>query len=137
MKSLITLLLCLFAIHGYSQRLEELGKDNHPTLTAEESQFLMTFISNEQLLGVDLTGKKVIFVTAPGGSQLGNKTAYFEEIKKYQQENRRIATSIVELDDKEKGLSGGYDVIITYWVKILTNKSKKKLLRQVNNPIKG
>ena len=78
----------------------------------------------------DFTGKRIVFATGSGGSKLGSKTDYFENVREWKEKhNSKIATSLIVLNDKDK-LEFGYDAIVTYWVKVLTPKATKKLLKQ-------
>jgi len=74
----------------------------------------------------------VIFITGNNGHQFGTKTNYFNQIKERNQQinNEKIATWVVKLT-KEEQLASGYDVIVTYWVKILTKKRKRKILNAI------
>ncbi|WP_189663208.1 MULTISPECIES: hypothetical protein [unclassified Polaribacter] len=47
-----------------------------------------------------------------------------DQIKEWNENGNKIATWLVELNEDERAISGGYDVIITYWVKALTKKRK-------------
>jgi hypothetical protein len=88
-------------------------------------------MTNEQRKNFNFKNKKVIFVTGKSGEQIGTKSDYFEYIREWNKNGNKIATWIVELKENEKIYSGGYDVIVTYWVKMFTEKRKKKILKLV------
>ncbi|MBD3892172.1 hypothetical protein [Olleya marilimosa] len=131
MKKIGTIILLLISINSIGQNLVECGIDNNPKLTQTESEFLTEYMNDEQLKNYDLTDKKVIFVTGNSAQQLGTKSEYFDQIKQSNKNENKIATWIVELNENERKISGGYDVIITYWVKILTKKRKNKIINEI------
>jgi hypothetical protein len=105
--------------------------DNNPNLTEAESKFLTDYMSKEQRQNFNFKDKKVIFVTGNSGERLGTKSKYFDYIREWNKNGNKIATWVVELNEKEKIYSGGYDVIVTYWVKMFTENRKKKILKLV------
>ena len=121
----------LISINLIGQNLAECGIDNNPKLTETESKFLTEYMNNEQQKSYELTGKKVIFVTGNSAHQFGTKSEYFDQIKEWNKNGNKIATWIVELNEDERKISGGYDVIIAYWVKVLTKKRKKKIINGI------
>ncbi|WP_158851272.1 hypothetical protein [Algibacter sp. L1A34] len=131
MKKIGTIILLLISINSIGQNLVECGIDNNPKLTQTESEFLTEYMNDEQLKNYDLTDKKVIFVTGNSAQQFGTKSEYFDQIKESNKNESKIATWIVELNENERKISGGYDVIITYWVKILTKKRKNKIINEI------
>jgi len=131
MKKIVTIILMLISINIFGQNLSECGIDNNPKLTQTESEFLTEYMNEEQRKNFDLTNKKVIFITGNSAQQLGTKSEYFDKIKEWSKNGNKIATWIVELNENERKISGGYDVIITYWVKILTKKRKKKIITEI------
>jgi len=131
MKKIGTIILLLISINSIGQNLVECGIDNSPKLTQTESEFLTEYMNDKQLKNYDLTDKKVIFVTGNSAQQFGTKTEYFDQIKESNKNENKIATWIVELNENERKISGGYDVIITYWVKILTKKRKNKIINEI------
>ena len=130
MNKIGTIILLLFSTNIFGQNLSQCGIDNSPKLTQAESEFLNKYMDNEQRKGIDLTGKKAIFVTAPGASRIGNKSQYFEHIKLYEKDGRKISTWVIELNEEEKHQSD-YDIIVTYWVKLLTKRRKRKILKEI------
>ena len=131
MKKIGTIILLLISINSIGQNLVECGIDNSPKLTQTESEFLTEYMNNEQRKNYNLNDKKVIFVTGNSAQQFGTKTEYFDQIKESNKNENKIATWIVELNENERKISGGYDVIITYWVKILTKKRKNKIINEI------
>ncbi len=74
--------------------------------------------------------KRIAFATGSGGTVLGSKIIYFNNIKEWKEKyNSRITTDLILLNDTEK-LEYGYDAIVTSWVKIYTPKANKKLLEK-------
>ncbi len=133
MKRIIIALILLVSLNTFGQHLDECGTDNDPKLTRVESDFLNQYINQEQRKNFDFTGKKMIFVTGTSAHKMGTKSDYFDQVKKWNDDGNKIATGVFELDEQEKIVSGGYDAIITYWVKTLSKKRKKKILNELRN----
>lgn len=132
MKKIVTILLMLISINLIGQNLSECGIDANPKLTQAESQFLNEYMTEYDKQGFDFTNKKVIFVTGNSGNQLGDKSDYFDHIKQWKKVDDKIATSVVKLT-KEEQIESGYDVIVTYWVKVITEKRKRKIVNEVKS----
>ena len=111
--------------------MQNLGENDHPVLTESESLFLNEYMNNEQKKGIDLKDKKVIFVTGSNGGTLSDKQEYFHKIKEWNNNDSKIQTFVIELDEKDKINSGGYDIIIAYWVKVFTDKAKQNIIKRV------
>lgn len=131
MRTFLTTIIFFISVNSFSQNLNELGIDNNPNLTEAESKFLTDYMTNAQRKNFNFKNKKVIFVTGNSGDQLGTKSKYFDNIREWNKNGNKIATWVVELKEIEKTYSGGYDVIVTYWVKMFTEKRKKKILKLV------
>ncbi|MFD0835103.1 hypothetical protein ACFQ0I_04965 [Mariniflexile aquimaris] len=131
MKKIGAIIILLISINSIGQNLIECGIDNNPKLTQAESEFLSEYMNYEQRKNYNLTDKKVIFVTGNSAQQFGTKSEYFDQIKAWNENGNKIATWIVELNENERKISEGYDVIITYWVKSLTKKRKKKIINEI------
>ena len=130
MKTIGTIILLLISSNIFGQNLSECGIDNNPKLTQVESEYLNAYLT-EKRNGFDFNDKKAIFITGNSGNRIGTKKEYFDYIKKWDEKNARVATGIEILTDKEKMESDGYDVIVTYWVKVLTKKRKSKILKEI------
>jgi hypothetical protein len=113
----------------FGPNLENCGIDNNPLLTVIEANFLneyMNEIAKEKKF--DFNEKRIVFATGSGGGKHGSKTDYFDNIREwYEKNNSKIATSLIVLNETER-LEYGFDAIVTYWVKVLTPKTTKKLL---------
>jgi hypothetical protein len=72
----------------------------------------------------DFIDKKILFVTGSKGTRIGNKKAYFNNIKLWKKDNAMIATDLIIFTEQEKKQYGGYDGILTYWAKVPPNKNK-------------
>ena len=130
MEKIGTIILLLISANIFGQNLSECGIDNNPKLTQTESEYLNTYLI-EKRNGFDFKNKKVIFITGNSGNQIGTKKEYFDYIKKWNKENSKVATGIEILTNEQKIESDGYDVIVTYWVKVLTKKRKRKILNEI------
>ncbi|MBN2260298.1 MAG: hypothetical protein JW702_07120 [Clostridiales bacterium] len=131
MKIFITILLLTFGVNLHSQIIDSTLIDNNIKLNKYESDFLNDYLK-EQRDTFDFSQKRIAFITGSSGSIIGNKKDYFKDINKWDKDyNSKIVTSLVIFNDNEKELSGGYDAILTYWVKLLTDKRKQKIIGQI------
>ncbi|PSR55816.1 hypothetical protein AHMF7605_21100 [Adhaeribacter arboris] len=134
MKIVLTLLLLLSISSLHGQGLDSCGVDNKPRLNRYESELLNEYLKNHKG-NFDFTNKNVVFVTGSSGSIIATKKSYFTNIKDWNKKNSRIATSLIVLSEEEKVESGGYDAMVTYWVKVLGSKRKviKKIKQAANH----
>ncbi len=133
MKKLFVLFLFISTI-SFSQNTDSCGLDNSPILNKHESVFLNEYL-NLSKDSIDLTNKKIAFVTGSNGSKIGSKSEYFYSVKEWKLLHKdKIATSIVQFSIKEKQESGGYDAIISYWVMVMFDDNKKrKIIKKLVN----
>ncbi|WP_298154091.1 hypothetical protein [Flavobacterium sp.] len=129
MKHFFITLGIMVSLPLFAQDMGNPVVDNDPKLTVAESLLLNDYLNAAQRNGIDFKDKKAIFVTGNSGKEISEKSAYFKLIRAAQQSGHQIATSAVLLTPTERAASGGYDVIVTYWVKIFTNKTKRKILK--------
>ena len=132
MKPVFLLSLLFLVSDLFAQTIDGCGLDNDPIITATEAEFLEDYFKKSNT-SFQFDGKKIAFVTGSSGSKIGSKSDYFSNIKKWQENGEMIATSIVVLTPDEKMSSGGYDVIITYWVKVFTPKSKNEIIEKLKS----
>lgn len=131
MKKIGTIILFLISIHILGQNLDDCGIDNNPKLTQTESKFLNEYMTPYNRQNFDFTDKKVIFITGNSGHQFGTKSKYFKQIKERKDLNTgKIATWVVKLTIEEQA-AFKHDVIVTYWVKFLTKRRKRKILKEI------
>jgi len=129
MKLSITFLFFFISISLFSQEINQLGLTDDPVLTLEEAQYFMQHMSEEQRQGIDLTNKKVLFVTGSSGGRLISKSTYFKNITPKNETNNIRGSWIFELTEKEKINSGGYDIFITHWCKTILNSNRKRHIK--------
>lgn len=131
MKKNAIIILILISTNLFGQNLAECGIDNNPELTQVESEFLNEYMNDLQKKDFDFTGKKALFITGNTGKTKGTKSEYFNNIKEWNKDGNKIGTSVVKLNEYEKINSGGYDVIITYWVKHLSKRRKRIIINSL------
>jgi hypothetical protein len=126
----ILLLAALFAapIFSIAQDPSECGLDDNPVLTDVESEFLKIYFGQEDNENLE-SGTKILFLTGTNGATLGSKSEYFDAIEERFETGIAISHGIIALTEEEKTLSG-HDAIITYWVKVITEGQKRKMLRE-------
>lgn len=130
MKRQISFLFFFISISLFSQEISQLGLTDDPVLTLEEAQYFIQHMSEEQRQGIDLTNKKVLFVTGSSGGRLISKSTYFKNIALNNETDDSLRGSwIFELTEKEKINSGGYDIFITHWCKTILNNNRKKHIK--------
>ena len=136
MKFIGILIFTIVSLHLYGQQLDNCGQNNSSTINNDEARFLNLYLADVKNQ-FDFSLKKIGFVTGSSGSRIGTKNEYFNEIKKCNLRNSKIATSFIAFTDDEKLKSGGYDAIITYWVKIsIGDKTKRKIVDKLKSATK-
>jgi hypothetical protein len=128
-KKYLTIVTILISINIFGQNLDHCGINDEPKLTQTESEFLNEYMTDYNRQNFDFTNKKVIFITGNSGHQFGTKSEYFDKIRERNGNADKIATWVVKLTEEEQ-FESGYDVIVTYWVKVLTNRQKRKILKE-------
>ena len=131
MKTHIATILFLITINLFGQNLDKCGIDNNPILTPYESDFLNKYMSKNQIKNFDFSEKKIVFITNTSGQNFGTKSEYFNAIKEWDKNGNKISTGLIVLNEKEKIDSGGYDAIVTYWVKKFTTRRKRKIVKKL------
>ena len=77
----------------------------------------------------EFTGKKIAFITGNSGNKLLLKEDFFNTcIKPWVSKNQTPQVFMIEFSIDEKNKSGGCDALVLSWVKILTNKQKKRII---------
>lgn len=130
MRFYITTLFSVLTIGLFGQTVDSLGLDNNPRLNDYEADYLNKEFK-DQRNNFDFQGKKVAFITGSNGGKLVTKTDYFNEVKSRLKDNYEITDSPIFLTEDEKKESGGYEVIVTYWVKVLTPNRRKQIISEL------
>ena len=131
MKYMLFSLLFILPLSIFSQSLSACGQDDSAHLNQDESAYLQEYLQDD-LKAYELKGKKVLFITGSAASRRGSKSEYFNHIRSWNEKNSRVATTISLLDEEEKEASGGYDLILGYWVKLFTDGRKRKIIRRLS-----
>lgn len=134
MKNLVFITFLFFSFCAYSQDINKCGLDTSSYLTKEEANYL-----NKHLVSISIKdckfieGDKVLFITGLRGEDIGNKKDYFATYAE-----KKDSTWLEELNrefilmENEKEKLGGYDFIVTYWVKAFSKSRKKKIIRKLD-----
>ena len=125
MKTICLLLLTFFTATLAAQDVTACGADDNPVLSPAEASFLNGYLSDSRG-NFDFTGKKVLFMTETSGHRINTKSRYFQDVKDWQAKNSKVATTLVLLSPQEKITSGGYDVMVVSWCKLITKRRIKK-----------
>lgn len=110
-------------------QVDSLGLNSNPLLTKAEADYLNGKFTKERGQ-FDFEDKRIVFVTGSTGSMLMTKPRYFSDVKLWIRDNDEVMSSLYILTKEEKR-SSGYDAIVTAWVKILTDKRRDKVVRQL------
>jgi len=131
MNKFISIIIILISISAAGQIPSQCGIDDKPILNQIESKFLNEYMNENQRKGFDFTDKKVLFVTGNRGKRIGTKSEYFNNIKQWDKGDEKIATWVMILNEKEKNDAGGYDAIVTFWVKYFPKKGIRKVVKKL------
>jgi hypothetical protein len=110
-------------------QVDSLGLDNNPNLSKAEGNHLNDQFK-KQRGQFTFNNKSIVFITGSSGTKVMTKQEYFSDVKKWAQNNSQIVTSLLILTKEEK-FDSGYDAIVTAWVKVLTDKNRKKIIRKL------
>jgi len=120
--------LVLISPSLFSQIIDSCGIDDSPILNKYESEFLNYYFKDKGDT-FNFINKKLVFITGSNGSKISNKVEYFNSIRKWQNDsNSKIVTTVFQFTPEQKEESGGYDAIVTFWVKILLPSRKQEII---------
>lgn len=131
----IVLILSAFTFDAQAQ--SGVGKDNIDTLNQAEIALLDSIFALKMKEGivkdsVDLSGKKVAFVTGPTGGRIIVKSNFFlNNVLPWIRKKEMPVVFPIELSAEEKVKSSGYDVILLVWVKEFTDVQKERIVNQL------
>jgi len=143
-KTLIFTVLVLFQagiIFGQKSEVQKCGLNNEPNITKNEAKYFNEVFKDKRG-EFDFTEKVIAFFTGSSGTTKSNKSNYFNRLKNENNGENDIhawqakGTQLLILTDKEKEISGGYDVILVSWSKFLKEgKSRNKLVKRLKNTL--
>jgi len=111
----------------FGQEVDSLGVNNDPLLNVYESSFLESQFDNETL---ELNDKRIVFYKSLSGIQ--SKQVFFSDSREHILNGHKIPLQIIELSNKEKTETGGFDAIVVSWSKFqLTPKMKEKIIEKI------
>lgn len=103
-----------------------LGLDGNIKLNNAEIDYFNQRFNEEHLFD---TSQKIAFISGSGGSYLISKEDYFKDINNGENEP---SSYFIKLNNKEKIQSGGYEVLITKWVKTQSKNQRKKIIKSLS-----
>lgn len=112
-------------------QVQNSNTNGNEMLSTREAELLNSLLEKSRNT-FDFQGKKVVFVTGSSGSRILPKVEYFNTcINPWIEEGKTPQIFMVKLTKEEKNKSGGYDVFVLSWVKVFTNKQKRKIIEQL------
>jgi hypothetical protein len=130
MKFYITTLFSVLTIGLFGQTVDSLGLDNNPRLNKYEAEYFNNEFK-DQRNSFDFLDKKAAFITGSSAGKHLTKVDYFNEVKSRLKDNYGMTHSAIFLADEEKIKSGGYDVVVASWVKLLTDKRRRQIIYEL------
>jgi len=106
--------------------------DHDKMLTKEEVEFLNNLLKNQRDT-FDFHEKKVAFITGSAGSRFLSKADYFAQMKHWLDAGSAPSVFMVLLTEEDKYKSEGYDVFVLLWVKVFSNRQKKRMIERLNS----
>lgn len=131
MKFYLTTIFSILTIGLWGQTVDSLGLDDNPRLNKYEADYFNHEFKNLRK-DFDFVEKKVAFITGSAASKHQTKATYFKEVKTRLKDGYGMTHSPIFLTDEEKIKSGDYDVIITSWVKLLTDKRRRQIITELS-----
>ncbi|SFQ08903.1 hypothetical protein [Flavobacterium akiainvivens] len=132
MKNPVLLLFILFTSTLWAQDLSGCGLNDNPDLNSNEAAFLNNYLADRKG-DFDFTQKKVLFLSGTTGKNFDTKSRYFNDVKSWDQKNAVVATTLIPLSAEQKIESGGYDVMVIRWCKMITKRRIKKNIEMAAN----
>ena len=155
MKSILILLFAIFSntcgvaqiyhmTNKYSDipqavlnNIDKIGIDESPLLSPQEAECIRSLLSEE----IDMSGKKLAFLTGNTGSIRGNKKDFFDIIRKNLKggdcSRLRYFGTLYVFTLSQKKESGGYDAAVVHGSKKLNTSQEvtRKIKRHTRNRI--
>jgi hypothetical protein len=108
--------------------------DSNPILTKLESEYFNNEFKNHNAT-IDFTKMKIGFFSGPSGDRIRSKKDYFDSVKnRLGGCNHASQDYIIALTNEEKIESGGYDLIIVSWSKIIPTDKERMIQELRKNP---
>lgn len=130
----LTLLSCksLPQKGGEQIQTQSLNLNGDEMLSTQESELLNSLLEKSRNT-FDFHGKKIAFITGSSGSRVLSKADYFNTcVNPWLADGKTPQIFMLELTGEEKNKSGGYDAFVLSWVKVFTDKRKKKVIEQLS-----
>jgi hypothetical protein len=130
---ILTLIISFFLTTNiFGQSTDSLGIDNNVTLNRQEIDFLNASLKYNQDI-FDFANKKIAFVTGSSGGKLISKQDYFLTcVRPWKDKGSLPQIFFVRLTPEEKQKSNGYDAIVMSWIKVFTDKQRKKIIEHLS-----
>ncbi|MCK9562617.1 MAG: hypothetical protein M0R02_07845 [Bacteroidales bacterium] len=130
-KIILLISFTLLSCKSMPQKGTEPNTNDDEMLSTQEAELLNSLLENSRDT-FDFHGKKIAFITGSSGSCVLSKIDYFTNIKPWMEAGDTPQIFMVELTGEEKNKSGGYDAFVLSWVKVFTDKRKKKVIEQLS-----
>jgi len=143
MKALLylVLMLCAGALFGQTSESSKCGLDDKATLNDFEAKYFNE-VFQKRRKEFDFTGKNVGYFSGTSGNSKSTKSYYFRYLKNGNNGDMDVhrwnagGTQLLVLTEQEKQISGGYDVILVSWSKLLkTGKTRAKLVKKLRGKL--
>lgn len=136
------LLFITTGLLGQTTEWEKCGLNDSATLNQYEAKYFNA-VFKDRKADFDFTGKIIAYYTGSSGTTKSKKSNYFRHLKYANNgEDKTIhdwqagGTQLLILTEEEKAISGGYDVILVFWSKILKqDKSRARLIKRLKNTL--
>lgn len=122
---------------AFSEKTSQTGSllyiqgDSLGNLTSNEVTILDSLLNNTKEI-FDFGDKKVAFISGSSGSRVLSKKDFFETcINPWIEEGKEPQIFLVKLDENEKAISGGYDALLLSWVKVFSDRQKRKTIKEL------
>lgn len=129
----ITLLSCQIMPQKITAQIQTQSSisNGKEMLNTQEAELLNSLLKQSRNT-FDFHGKKIAFITGSSGSRILSKADFFNtSVNPWLKNGETPQISMVKLTENEKNKSGGYDALVLSWVKVFTNKRKKKVIKQL------
>lgn len=132
MVRLIVIALVFHATALFGQEAEIPKAPGAEALNMQEAERLNTLLDRSRGT-FDFQGKRAAFITSSAGNRILAKADYFGDGQADSiSYNQAPQISMVELTRDEKNRSGGYDVLVLCYVKVFTDRQKRRIIERLS-----
>lgn len=134
MRTTLVLIGVLILTTGlFAQNLDNSTAVDSILLSRQEVELLNSLLKNERDT-FNFQEKKIAFITGSSGYKIVTKAHFLDTcVRPWTTKGSKPQIFMVRLTQEEKKRSSGYDAIVLSWVKLFTEKQRKKTVNKLGS----